>query len=98
VATQWDDACVEVAHGWCGQAYGVADATTEEAIALAARLEGFALDPVYAGKGMAGLIGLARAGRFGRDETVVWIHTGGAPGMFAYPVTMARAGELGVGI
>ena len=98
VATRWDDACVEVADAWCGPAYGVADAATEEAIALAARLEGFALDPVYAGKGMAGLIGLARAGRFGRDEAVVWIHTGGAPGMFAYPDTMARAGQLGVGI
>jgi 1-aminocyclopropane-1-carboxylate deaminase/D-cysteine desulfhydrase-like pyridoxal-dependent ACC family enzyme len=72
----------------------VPDATTDEAIALAARLEGFALDPVYAGKGMAGLAGLARAGRFGADEAVVWIHTGGAPGMFAYPETMARAAAL----
>jgi len=92
VATRWDDACVEVAGAWCGPAYGVADTTTEEAIALAARLEGCALDPVYAGKGMAGLIGLARAARFGRDESVVWIHTGGVPGIFAYPDTMARAG------
>jgi L-cysteate sulfo-lyase len=90
-AERWDDACVEVAGEWCGPAYGVPDATTDEAIALAARLEGFALDPVYAGKGMAGLIGLARAGRFGRDEPVVWIHTGGVPGIFAYPETMARA-------
>ena len=98
VAARWDDACVEVADAWCGPGYGMPDAATDEAIALAARLEGLALDPVYAGKGMAGLIGLARAGRFGRDEAVVWIHTGGAPGMFAYPVTMARAGELGVGI
>jgi L-cysteate sulfo-lyase len=98
ISARWDDACVEVADAWCGPAYGVADAATEEAIALAARLEGFALDPVYAGKGMAGLIGLARAGRFGRDEAVVWIHTGGAPGMFAYPDTMARAGQREVGI
>jgi L-cysteate sulfo-lyase len=94
VAARWDDACVEVAGAWCGPAYGVADAATDEAIALAARLEGFALDPVYAGKGMAGLIGLARAGRFGRDEPVVWIHTGGVPGIFAYPDTMARAGSV----
>jgi L-cysteate sulfo-lyase len=98
VAARWNDACVEVADAWCGPAYGVPDATTDEAIALAARLEGFALDPVYAGKGMAGLIGLARAGRFRSDEGVVWIHTGGAPGLFAYPDTMARAGELGAGI
>ena len=91
VASGWDDACVEVAADWCGPGYGVPDATTDEAIRLAARLEGFALDPVYAGKGMAGLIGLARAGRFGQGDAVVWIHTGGMPGIFAYPEAMARA-------
>ncbi len=72
-------------------AYGIPDATTSDAITLAARLERFALDLVYAGKGVAGLIGLARNGRFGRDATVIWIHAGGVPGLFAYPVTMARA-------
>jgi L-cysteate sulfo-lyase len=92
VAARWDDACVEVAGDWCGPAYGVPDATTDEAIRLAARLEGLALDPVYAGKGMAGLIGLARAGRFRADDAVIWIHTDGAPGLFAYPETMARYG------
>jgi L-cysteate sulfo-lyase len=92
VAARWDDAHIEIAGAWCGPAYGVPDATTDEAIHLAARLEGMALDPVYAGKGMAGLIGLARAGRFTRDEPVVWIHTGGVPGLFAYPETMARSG------
>jgi L-cysteate sulfo-lyase len=91
VAARWDDTCVEVAAAWCGPGYGVPDAATDEAITLAARLEGLALDPVYAGKGMAGLIGLAHARRFGLDEPVVWIHTGGVPGIFAYPDTMARA-------
>jgi 1-aminocyclopropane-1-carboxylate deaminase/D-cysteine desulfhydrase-like pyridoxal-dependent ACC family enzyme len=94
VAARWDDACVAVADAWCGAAYGVPDATTDEAIHLGARLEGFALDPVYAGKGMAGLIGMARGGWFGRNETVVWIHTGGTPGLFAYPETMARVGRI----
>jgi L-cysteate sulfo-lyase len=94
VGDRWDDAAVEVAGDWCGPGYGLPDATTDEAIHLAAHLEAFALDPVYAGMGMAGLIGLARAGRFAADDTVVWIHTGGAPGMFAYPETMARAAVL----
>lgn len=94
VADRWDDGAVEVAGDWCGPGYGLPDARTEEALSLAARLEGLALDPVYAGKGMAGLIGLARAGRFPLDATVVWIHTGGAPGLFAYPETMARAGRM----
>jgi L-cysteate sulfo-lyase len=94
VAARWDDACVEVVGDWCGPAYGMPDATTDEAIRLAARLEGLALDPVYAGKGMAGLIGLARAWRFHADAAVVWIHTGGVPGIFAYPETMVRVGNV----
>ncbi|HYZ24280.1 MAG TPA: D-cysteine desulfhydrase family protein [Rhodopila sp.] len=87
----WDDAVVEIAGNWSGPTYGVADAATEEAVRLAAQLEGLALDPVYSGKGMAGLIGLAREGRFAAGGPVVWIHTGGSPGIFAYPETMARA-------
>jgi L-cysteate sulfo-lyase len=79
----WDDGLVEVVGDWAGPAYGVADAATWEAVGMGARLEGLVVDPVYAGKGLAGLIGLARAGRFGGDA-VVWVHTGGAPGVFAY--------------
>jgi L-cysteate sulfo-lyase len=90
-AADWSDACVEVVAGFAGPGYGVPDAGTLEAIGLAARLEALALDPVYSGKGMAGLIGLIRAGRFRRDDTVIWIHTGGLPGLFAYPAAMARA-------
>ncbi len=90
---KWDDSLVKVVGRWSGPAYGVADATTEEAIGLAAQLEGLALDPVYSGKGMAGLIGLAREGLFAAGEPVLWIHTGGIPGIFAYPETMARASK-----
>ena len=94
---RWNDDRIEVASAFSAGAYGIADATTEEAIRLAARTEALALDPVYAGKGMAGLIGLARQGRFDPDQTIVWIHTGGLPGIFAYPDTMARvsAGRAG---
>ncbi|HLI12006.1 MAG TPA: D-cysteine desulfhydrase family protein [Alphaproteobacteria bacterium] len=91
VEAAWDESRVEVAAGFAGPAYGVADAATLEAIGLAARLEAFALDPVYAGKGMSGLIGLVRRGRFQAEDVVVWIHTGGVPGIFAYPAAMARA-------
>jgi L-cysteate sulfo-lyase len=88
---RWADERVEVAAGYAGSAYGVPDDGTLEAIGLAARLEALALDPVYAGKGMAGLIGLVRSGRFSRQDVVVWVHTGGAPGLFAYPAAMAEA-------
>ena len=87
----WDDGRVEIATGFAGRGYGVPDALTLEAIAMAGRLEGLALDPVYAGKAMAGLIGLARLGCFSAGDTVIWIHTGGMPGMFAYPDAMMRA-------
>ena len=55
-----------------------------EAIRLVARTEGILLDPVYSGKGMAGLIGLIRAGRFAAQDNVVFVHTGGAAALFAY--------------
>ena len=56
-----------------------------EAVTLVARLEGLLLDPVYSGKAMAGLIDLISRGHFGRDDNVVFIHTGGAVGLFGYP-------------
>ncbi|HVY15293.1 MAG TPA: D-cysteine desulfhydrase family protein [Rhodopila sp.] len=96
IEQRWHDEHVEIAAGWSAGAYGVADTTTEEAIRVAARTEALALDPVYAGKGMAGLIGLARRHRFAAHDVVVWIHTGGLPGMFAYPETMARLSTPGL--
>ena len=47
---------------------------------------GIAARPVYTGKAMAGLFDLARTGKLGAEDTVVFVHTGGAPGLFAYPV------------
>jgi 1-aminocyclopropane-1-carboxylate deaminase/D-cysteine desulfhydrase-like pyridoxal-dependent ACC family enzyme len=50
--------------------------------------EGLALDPVYTGKAMAGLLAKVRASRFSADSAVVFIHTGGTPAMFAdFPAT-----------
>jgi D-cysteine desulfhydrase family pyridoxal phosphate-dependent enzyme len=78
-----DDA-FEIARGYAGAGYGIPTPAMREAVELLARLEGIVLDPVYAGKAMAGLIDLVRSGRIGADETVVFIHTGGMPAMFAY--------------
>jgi L-cysteate sulfo-lyase len=55
-----------------------------EALTLFARHEGILLDPVYSGKGAAGLIDLIRKGHFRKDENVVFIHTGGSVGLFGY--------------
>jgi len=69
---------------YLGPGYGQETPEMREAIALAAREEGLLLDPVYTGKSMAGLIGLARRGEFSEGETVLYLHTGGTPALFGY--------------
>jgi L-cysteate sulfo-lyase len=70
---------------YVGEGYGVPTQAMAEAVALTARCEGILLDPVYSGKGMAGLIDLIRKGFFRREDNVVFLHTGGAAALFAYP-------------
>lgn len=65
-----------------GEGYGIPTPECLEAIALLARTEGILLDPCYTGKGMAGLIAHVRSGELTPADTVVFLHTGGAPGMF----------------
>ena len=66
---------------------GYAQPTPEmvEAVRLLARTEGILLDPTYTGKAMAGLIDLARRGVLAPGENVLFLHTGGAPGLYAHP-------------
>ena len=80
----FDETNVEVVAGHAGPAYGVPHQATVEAIRLGAALEALVLDPVYSGKGLAGLIALIRDGRWTKDQDIVFIHTGGAPALFAY--------------
>ena len=80
----FDPRSVEVVAGHAGPAYGIPHAATIEAIKLSAHLEALVLDPVYSGKGMAGLIALVKQGRWSTDDHVVFIHTGGGPALFAY--------------
>lgn len=68
---------------YVGEGYGLIDQGVADALMLAARTDGIVLDPVYSGKAMKGLIALAKAGRF-EGETVVFLHTGGAQGIFGY--------------
>jgi L-cysteate sulfo-lyase len=75
---------VDVVAGHAGPAYGVPHAATVEAIKLAGRLEALPLDPVYSGKGLAGLIALIREGRWSANDDVIFVHTGGSPALFAY--------------
>ena len=68
---------------YVGAGYGLVDEAVIDALKLAARTEGLLLDPVYSGKAMKGLIALAKQGHF-KGERVVFLHTGGAQGLFGY--------------
>ncbi len=69
---------------YVGPGYGQPTPEMVEAVGLLARTEGILLDPVYSGKGMAGLIGEIRKGTFSKDENIVFVHTGGSAALFAY--------------
>ncbi|MFT3666734.1 D-cysteine desulfhydrase [Piscinibacter sp.] len=75
---------VQCIGGFWQPKYSVPNAAMVEAVQLAARTEGLLLDPVYTGKVMAGLIGLARRGEIGANERVLFVHTGGLPALHAY--------------
>ena len=51
---------------------------------MLARLEGLLIDPVYSGKGMAGLIDLVRNKFFAGAGNILFVHTGGSAGLFGY--------------
>ena len=69
---------------YVGEGYGIPTPECLQAIEMFARLEGILLDPVYSGKGAAGLIDLIGSGEFSHDENVVFLHTGGAAALFGY--------------
>lgn len=73
---------VIVHDAYLGGGYGVMGSAEREAILALARCEGILTDPVYTGRGLAGLIDLARRGEL-RHPVLFW-HTGGAPALFAY--------------
>lgn len=77
---------------YVGQGYGIPTEGMLEAVRMVAWLEGILLDPVYSGKCMAGLIDLIRKGRFKKGQNIVFIHTGGAAGLFGYRQAFAQKG------
>ena len=77
------DADVEVNDHYIGQGYGIPTSEGLEAIRLVARTEGIFLDPIYTGKAMAGLIDLIQKKEIRNTETVLFLHSGGWPALFA---------------
>jgi len=68
---------------YCSAGYGMLTEQEREAIRLFATYEGLLLDPVYTGRAAAGMIDLIRKGFFKKDESVLFLHTGGQPALFA---------------
>jgi L-cysteate sulfo-lyase len=68
---------IDVDDSQIGDGYGVPTAASIEARSLVARHEGIVLDHVYESKAMAGLVAHVRSGRFTKDQTVLFWHTGG---------------------
>lgn len=73
-----------LAEGYGAPQYGMPNDMMIAAVSLLATTQAIILDPVYSGKAMAGLIDMIANNRFGKDETVVFVHTGGSPALFAY--------------
>ncbi len=69
---------------YVGDGYGLPTDSMIEAVTLMARQEAILMDPVYSGKGLAGLIDLIRKGEFTKGQNIVFLHTGGSVGLFGY--------------
>jgi L-cysteate sulfo-lyase len=63
------------------------------ALTLAARTEGLVLDPIYTGRALAGLVDAVRDGEITPGERIVLLHSGGLPGLFGHPATLARSSD-----
>jgi 1-aminocyclopropane-1-carboxylate deaminase/D-cysteine desulfhydrase-like pyridoxal-dependent ACC family enzyme len=79
---QFDDSTIIVEDGFIGPGYAIQSEEGNEAVDMFAQTEGIMLDDVYTGKAAAGLIHYARADRFGKNENVLFIHTGGNAGQY----------------
>jgi len=75
---------IDIDDRFLGLGYGLASDDGLAAIRTAAQLDGLVLDPIYTGKGMAGLLAHAREGRLADDDVVVFLHTGGIPALFTH--------------
>ena len=76
---------------YIGKGYGIPAESTLEAIDIFAKTEAILLDPVYSGKGAAGLIDLVRKGHFTKGQRIVFLHTGGAIGLTGYTHVLPHA-------
>lgn len=82
---EWGD--ITILDDQIGPGYGIPSAASLAAVHLAGRMEGLVLDPIYTGKGMAGMLHQVRSGSLA-SRSVVFLHSGGAPGLFAHAAAL----------
>ena len=76
---------------FAGEGYGILSEEAREAMLLLGQTEGVLVDPVYTAKGLAGLISDVRKGVLTDEATVIFVHTGGYPAIFAYEQEICRS-------
>ena len=84
LATRLEEGDFDIVDTEIGPGYGIPSEASLAAVRLAGRHEGLVLDPVYTGKGMAALAAMVADGRMNRDWSVVFLHSGGTPGLFTH--------------
>jgi L-cysteate sulfo-lyase len=67
-----------------GPGYGIPTDAMRAAVRLVASMEGLLLDPVYGGKAFAGLLEGVASGHYRAGAHILFVMTGGLPGLFAY--------------
>lgn len=82
-----DDAILKT--GYVGEGYGIVGDLEREAIRLTAQHEGILLDPVYTGRAFGALLDLIGKREFGKNDQIIFWHTGGTPALFAYARELA---------
>ena len=88
---QLPDDAIAVDGSQRGEAYGLPTDAMVDALRIMARSEGLLLDPVYSGKAFAGVLDRMRQGVW-QDRDVLFVMTGGVPGLFAYRDAIASNG------
>ncbi|MCS6862352.1 MAG: D-cysteine desulfhydrase family protein [Abditibacteriales bacterium] len=84
IATRLTAEDIHFTEDYVGEEYGKVTKECLEALKLMARQEGILLDPSYTSKAFAGLLDHVRSGRIAAGQTVIFLHTGGMPALFAY--------------
>lgn len=87
---------IDLSGDYLGAGYGIMTEAGQAAIRLLARTEGILLDPVYTGKAMSAYLDFVKKGRFKKEETVIFFHTGGIPLLFLRQVSQWLGREAGL--